>query len=93
MKKFFKVVGIILLLIIVVAGIFIATYQPKKYSDFDVYANLRSFTISLMQEYKMTERPITGEFKDFSLELAFPYSKLFGGKSWASPWRHMRATG
>jgi hypothetical protein len=45
-----------------------------------VYANLRSFTISLMQEYKTTERPITGEFKDFSMELAFPYSKLFGGK-------------
>ena len=78
MKKVFKAVGIILLIIIVVAGIFIATYQPKKYSDFGVYANLRSFTIALMQEYKMTERPITGEFKDFSLELAFPYSKLFG---------------
>jgi len=77
-QKFFKAVGIILLLIIIVAGIFIATYQPSKYSDFGVYANLRSFTIALMQEYKTTERPITGEFKDFTLELAFPYSKLFG---------------
>ena len=57
MKKFFKVVGIILLLIIVVAGIFIATYQPKQYSDFGVYANLRSFTISLMQEYKRPSGP------------------------------------
>jgi hypothetical protein len=61
MKKVFKAIGIILLIIIIIAGIFIATYQPKKYSDFDVYANLRSFTIALMQEYKMTERPITGD--------------------------------
>ena len=78
MKKIFKIAGVILLLIIAGVGIFIATYQPPKSSDFGVYANLRSFTIALMQEYKTTERPITGEFKDFSLKLGFPYSKLFG---------------
>ena len=78
MKKVLKIVGIVLLIIIIVAGIFIVTYQPKQYSDFDVYATLRSFTVSVMQEYKATERPITKEFKDFSMELAFPYSKLFG---------------
>ena len=85
MKKALKIVGIVLLIIIIVAGIFIVTYQPKQYSDFDVYATLRSFTVSVMQEYKATERPITKEFKDFSMELAFPYSKLFGDSSMGIP--------
>jgi hypothetical protein len=61
------------------------TYQPKKYSDFAVYASLRNFTVSIMREYKAIERPITKDFKDFSMELAFPYSKLFGGSSMGIP--------
>ncbi len=81
MKKVLKIIGAVVLVIIIGVAIFIMTYQPKKYSDFGVYANLRSHvTVLLQKEYKATERPITREFKDFSLELAFPYSKLFGGK-------------
>ncbi len=85
MKKALKVIGIVLLIIIIVAGIFIMTYQPQKYSDFDVYAGLRSFTVSVMQEYKTTERPISKDFKDFSMDLAFPYSKLFGSSTMGIP--------
>ncbi len=85
MKRAFKIIGIVLLAIVIVAAIVIMAYQPGKYSDFSVYANLRSFTIALMQEYKATERPITQDFKDFSLALAFPYSKLFGGSDLGIP--------
>lgn len=85
MKKTLKIIGIVLLIIIIAAGIFIMTYQPKKYSDFDVYAAMRTFTISVLEEYKANERPISAEFKDFSISLSFPYSKLFGGSAMSIP--------
>ncbi len=79
MKKALKIIGIVLLLIIIAGGIFIMTYQPKKYSDFEVYAALRKFTVSQMEEYNARPRSINSEFTDFSIRVPFPYSKLFGG--------------
>ena len=85
MKKAFKIIGAIAGAIILAAVIFIAAYKPPTCSDFSVYAKLRSFTIELMQQYKATERPITQYFKNYSLDLAFPYSKLFGSSTLGIP--------
>jgi hypothetical protein len=85
MKKVLKIGGAVIGAVIVIAAIFIAAYKPAQYSDFNVYASLRSFTIDLLQEYKATERPITQEFKNFSLDLSFPYSKLFGDSALGVP--------
>ena len=48
MKKAFKIIGVILLIIIVAVALFIATYQPKEYSDFGVYTNLRNQVLVLL---------------------------------------------
>lgn len=85
MRKVFKIIGIAVLVVIIFAGIFIATYQPKQYSDYGVYSDLRNFTMSLMQEYKISPRPISPDFKNFIIDLGFPYSKLFGGSKLGIP--------
>ncbi|MEI6125096.1 MAG: hypothetical protein WCQ99_00945 [Pseudomonadota bacterium] len=85
MKKAFKIIGAATGIIIVAAALFIAAYTPARYSDFRVYENLRSFTVTLLQDYKAAERPISQDFKNFSLDLSFPYSKLFGGSSLGIP--------
>ena len=82
MKKVFKIIGIAVLVIIIAAGVFIATYKTKQYSDFGVYSDLRQFTVALMQEYQTSLRPVS---QDFSIALSFPYNKLFGGSQLGIP--------
>jgi len=78
MKKIFKILGIVFLIIIVGVAIFIMTFQPKKYSDFGVFADLRSHVLTVLKEYRATERSITQDFHGFTLNLSFPFSKVFG---------------
>jgi hypothetical protein len=83
--KVLKIIGVLLLIVIAGAAIFIMTYQPKKYSDFGVYADLRSQVLTVLKEYKATERPITQDFKDFTLNLSFPFNKVFGNDNVGIP--------
>ena len=85
MKKALKIIGIVVLIIVVAIALFIATYQPKTYSDFGVYTNLRDRTLVLLQEYGADERPITKEFEEFTLNLSFPFNKVFGSDVIAIP--------
>ena len=85
MKKALKVIGIVVLIIIVAVTLFIVTYQPKQYSDFGVYTNLRNQVLMLLEECGAHERPITKEFEDFTLQLSFPFNKVFGSDSIAIP--------
>ncbi len=78
MKKAFKVIGGLLLVIIIIAAVFIIMYQPKKYDDFGVFANLKDQIYMHAKEYNIQQRPITAEFENFSLRLSLPYNKLFG---------------
>jgi hypothetical protein len=85
MKRILKIVGLLLLLIVLAVAIFIITYQPKQYEDYNVFTDLRNQTIALCQQYQAAERPITGEFSSFSLNLSFPFNKLFGSSTIAVP--------
>ncbi len=85
MKKAFKIIGVVLLVIIVAVAIFIFTYQPKKYSDFGVFTSLRNQVLILLQEYGAQERSITQDFSEFTLNLSFPYNKVFGSDVIAVP--------
>jgi len=85
MKKTLKIIAVIILIIIVVAVIFILTYQPKKYSDFGVFTDLRDEVLILLKEYNASERAITQDFKEFTLNLSFPFNKLFGSNVIAVP--------
>lgn len=87
MKKIFKVIGILLIIIIAAAGIFVATYQAPKYSDFSVYARLCDHVTALMKEKGAKEKPLTQEFKTFALHLSFPFNKTFGGNDVGVPLR------
>jgi len=78
MKRIFKIFGVVLLVIIAGVAIFLMTYQPKKYSDFGVFADLRSHVLTVLKEYRATERPVTQDFQGFTLNLSFPFSKVFG---------------
>ena len=83
--KIVKIIGIVLLLLIIAIGIFIATFQPPEYSDFEVYTNLRNYTTTLLKKYGATERPITRDFSELTLQLSFPFNKLFGSDVIAVP--------
>jgi len=83
--KIVKIIGIVLLLLIIAIGIFIATFQPPEYSDFGVYTNLRNYTTDLLKKYGANERPITQEFSELTLQLSFPFNKLFGSDVIAVP--------
>jgi hypothetical protein len=85
MKKAFKIIGILLLVSIAAAAIFIATYQPPKYSDFGVFTNLRNQALSYLKEYQVSERPVTKYFKEFTLTLSLPFNKVFGSDVIAIP--------
>ena len=65
--------------IVVVAGIFIATFKPPKYEDFGVYNDLKKFTLDQFAAAKA--RPV----ETFTLKLSFPYSKIFGSDVIALP--------
>ena len=75
MKKVLKIFGIAVLVIIIAAGVFIATYKTKQYSDFGVYSDLRQFTVALMQEYQTSLRPVS---QDFSIALLCYPMKVIG---------------
>ncbi len=85
MKRTLKIVGLLLLLIVLGVAIFIVTYQPKQYDDYNVFTDLRNEVIALCQQYQAAERPITGEFSTFTLNLSFPFNKLFGSSIIAVP--------
>jgi hypothetical protein len=85
MKKFIKIAVLILLLIILGVGLFVATFTPKQYSDFDVFAGLKQWTVEQFEHRQMQTRPVTASFDDFSVPLSFPFTKLFGGKALGVP--------
>ncbi|MCK5421341.1 MAG: hypothetical protein KAJ08_04220, partial [Deltaproteobacteria bacterium] len=85
MRKTFKIIGVILLIIIVAVALFIVTYQPKEYSDFGVYTNLRNQVLVLLKEYGANERSITKEYEAFTLKISFPFNKVFGSDVIAIP--------
>jgi hypothetical protein len=85
MKRTLKIVGLLLLGIILGGVVFILVYQPKQYDDYNVFTDLRNEVIELCQQYQAVERPITGEFSTFTLNLSFPFNKLFGNSTIAVP--------
>ena len=85
MKKIFKITGILAVLIIIVVSIFILTFKPQEYSDFGVFANLRTYVITTLMDYNATERPITQDFSEFTLAVSFPFNKVFGSDIIAVP--------
>ena len=78
MKKFFKFAGIVILLIIIAAVIFIMTFKPATYSDYDVFTGLRVFVPEVLQDAGATEREISKEFENFVLDLSFPFPSVPG---------------
>ena len=85
MKKTFKIIGILVVLVVLAVAVFIATYQPKQYSDFDIFTNLRTYVIATLKDYNATERPITQDFREFTLAISFPFNKVFGSDIIAVP--------
>lgn len=77
--KILKAIGIIAALLVLVAGIFIATFKPPKYGDFGVYTDLKKFTLDVFANAKA--RPV----ETITLHLSFPYSKIFGSDVIALP--------
>ena len=87
MMKFLKFAGIVVLLLVVAAVIFIVTFKPPTYSDYDVFTGLRSFVPEVLQDAGATERDISKEFETFALDLSFPFNKLFGSSKVGIPLR------
>lgn len=85
MKKTLKIIGILALLVVGALAIFILTFKPPQYSDFGVFAGLRSHVIATLKDYRATERPITQDFREFTLSLSFPFNKIFGSDVIAVP--------
>ena len=85
MITFLKLAGIVILLIIIAAVIFIMMFKPSKYSDYDIFTGLRSFVPEVLQDAGATERDITKEFETFALDLSFPFNKMFGCSSVGIP--------
>jgi len=77
--KILKIIGSVIAVIIVVAGIFIALFKPPKYEDFGVYNDLKKFTLEKFATAKA--RPV----ETITLQLSFPYSKIFGSDAIALP--------
>jgi len=87
MMTFLKFAGIIILLIIAAAVIFIMTFKPSKYSDYGVFTGLRSFVPEALQDAGATDRDISKEFETFVLNLSFPFNKMFGSSTVGIPLR------
>jgi hypothetical protein len=77
--KVFKIIGLVIAAIVVVAGVFIATFKPSQYEDFGVYNDLKKFTLEKFATAKA--RPV----ETITLNLSFPYSKIFGSDMIALP--------
>lgn len=80
MKKLLKIIGLLLAIIIVVVIIFVATYKPKKYTDFGMYEDTYTWTAA-QYEQRLQPRAINDFFKNFYQPLSFPFSKIFGGSN------------
>lgn len=85
MKKFFKIAAWALVIIIIGVGVFVATFKPKQYTDFGVYAELKQWTASQFEQQQMQMRPVTDYFDGFYVPLSFPFNKLFGGEALGVP--------
>ena len=77
--KILKIIGTVLLVVIVLAAIFVATFKPPKYEDFGVFNDLKKFTLDKFAA--AAPRPVG----TFTLQLSFPYSKIFGSDVIALP--------
>jgi len=55
--------------------IFIVTFKPPTYSDYDVFTGLRTFVPEVLQNAGVAEREISKEFETFVLDLSFPFNK------------------
>jgi len=80
MKKILKIIGVLMILLVIAVAVFVATYKPKQYSDFDMYGDLFAWTAA-QYEQLLQPRDINKFFTNFAQPLAFPFSKLFGGKA------------
>ena len=80
MKKILKIIGALLALLVIVVAIFVATYKPKQYTDFDMYADLFAWTVA-QYEQQLQPRAINDFFVNFAQPLTFPFSTIFGGKA------------
>ncbi len=76
MKKFLKIIATLLILLIIVIGIFIATFKPPRFTDYGMYAGL--FKWATVQFEQMQPRPVSEYFKNFSVQLGLPFTKVFG---------------
>jgi hypothetical protein len=85
MKKLIKIAALLLVLIIVGLGLFVATFSPERYSDFEVYAGLKRWSAGQFEQHQLQPRPITDYFEGFSVPLSFPFTKLFGAKALGVP--------
>jgi len=80
MKKFLKIIATLMILIIIVAGFFIATFKPPRFTDYGYYGELAAWATEQFKQQGMQPRPISEYFKNFSMPLGFPFSKLFGSQ-------------
>ncbi len=87
MKTFFKFAGAAILILIIAVVIFVMTFKPPTYSDYDVFTGLRTFVPEVLQESGAAEREISKEFETFVLDLSFPFNKLFGNSKVGVPLR------
>lgn len=78
MKRIAKTAAIIIVVIIIAGALFISMYQPPKHTDFGIFANLSSEVMTQLTERNAQERPVMSKLKSLTLNLAFPYSKMFG---------------
>ena len=85
MKKILTITGILAALIVIVILIFVLTFKPQQYSDFDVFTNLRTYVITTLKDYNATERSVTQDFSEFTLDVSFPFNKVFGSDVIAVP--------
>lgn len=77
--KALKIIGGVILVIIIVAGVFIATFKPPKYDDFGVFNDLKQFTLEKFAAAQA--RPVG----TITVNLSFPFSKIFGDSVMAIP--------
>jgi hypothetical protein len=78
MKKFLKIIATLLILIIIVAGIFIANFKPPKHTDYGYYGELAAWATEQFKQQGMQPREVSKYFENFYLDLGFPFSKIFG---------------
>jgi len=87
MKKFLLFLGGGVLLAVIAGAIFIATFKPPKMTDYGVFARLRVFVPEVLTGEGAHIREISKEFDGFTLDLSFPFNKMFGSDSVGVPLR------